>query len=348
MVIILKDTVRKKEASLVRELLLESQLDFREVYFNKEKMFILFSSKVSAVTERISSFNFVKRIVDIKQPFKLSSREFKPEDTRINVGSVVIGGVEPVIISGPCSVESEKQIWEIAAEVASKGAHVLRGGVYKPRTSPYSFQGLGVEAAKWISEAGKYFKMPVVSEIMEINDIAELYDYVDIFQIGARNMQNFKLLKEVGKTDKPILLKRGNSANLNEFLMSAEYILCEGNENVILCERGIRTFVEYTRNTFDLNIIPTVKKLSHLPIIIDASHATGKCELVNPITLAGLTAGADGFIVEVHPRPHEAFSDGEQSLNFAQFRGLIEDWKVLKGPVLSIKKRNHLNKNLVA
>ena len=348
MVIILNDIVRKKEISLLREILIQNQLDFKEVCFNNEKMFILFSSKVSAVTERISSFNFVKRIADIKQPFKLSSREFKPEDTKITVGDVIIGGVEPVIISGPCSVESEKQIWEIAAEVASKGAHVLRGGVYKPRTSPYSFQGLGVKAAKWISEAGKYFKMPVVSEIMEINDIAELYDYVDIFQIGARNMQNFKLLKEVGKTDKPILLKRGNSANLNEFLMSAEYILCEGNENVILCERGIRTFVEYTRNTFDLNIIPTVKKLSHLPIIIDASHATGKCELVNPITLAGLTAGADGFIVEVHPRPYEAFSDGEQSLNFAQFRGLIEDWKVLKGPVLSIKKRNLLNKNLVA
>jgi len=339
MLIVLNDNVKKKDSSAVTTLLADNRIECKEVTFRGEDLIILFNRISEKLLESISSMSGVKEIRDIKQPFKLSSREFKPETSIIKVGSVTIGGNEPVIMSGPCSVESEKQIWEIAAEVASRGAHILRGGIYKPRTSPYSFQGLGVEAAKWISRAGKHYNLPVVSEVMEINDIAELYDYIDIFQVGARNMQNFKLLKELGKIKKPVLLKRGNSATLNEFLMSAEYILSEGNENVILCERGIRTFVEYTRNTFDLNIIPTIKELSHLPIIIDASHATGKCELVNPVTLAGLTAGADGFIVEVHPRPAEAFSDGEQSLNFAQFGQLIDDWKILKGPVLAIKSK---------
>jgi 3-deoxy-7-phosphoheptulonate synthase len=345
MLIILKHNAKEPEISLLRNILNENSLDFREVNFNKERMFILFSSHGNSLEEKIGGLSAVKKVMNIKQPFKLSSREFKQENSRIIIGNVVIGGVEPVIISGPCSVESEKQIWEIAAEVASKGADILRGGVYKPRTSPYSFQGLGVEAAKWLCSAGKHYKLPVISEVMEIHDIAELYEYVDIFQVGARNMQNFKLLKELGRIDKPVLLKRGNSATLNEFLMSAEYILCEGNEKVILCERGIRTFVEYTRNTFDLNIIPTVKELSHLPIIIDASHATGKCELVNPVTLAGLTAGADGFIVEVHPRPKEALSDGEQSLNFLQFSQLIEDWKLLREPVLAIRNKKNKRKS---
>lgn len=348
MLIILKESIKKKEMGVIQSMLSENGLDFKEATFRGEKMLILFNRIPEKMNDAISGLSGVEMIRDIKQPFKLSSREFKPESSRIVVGNVIIGGNEPVIMSGPCSVESEKQIWEIAEEVASRGAHILRGGIYKPRTSPYSFQGLGVEAAKWLSKAGRYYKLPVVSEVMEINDIAGMYDYVDIFQVGARNMQNFKLLKELGKTNKPVLLKRGNSATLNEFLMSAEYILSEGNENVILCERGIRTFVEYTRNTFDLNIIPTVKELSHLPIIIDASHATGRCELVNPVTLAGLTAGADGFIVEVHPRPSEAFSDGEQSLNFAQFGQLIDDWSLLKGPVLAMRIRKSFKSKLAA
>lgn len=338
MLVILNKMVNKRDLETLLQIIESNGVEFKETINQGERILILFNEIEESLSRRIEENPAVKSIKYIKQPFKLSSREYKPETTRIKVGNVIIGGSEPVIMSGPCSVESEKQILEIAEEVASKGAHILRGGIYKPRTSPYSFQGLGVEAAKWIAAAGKHYGLPVVSEVMEISDIETLNRYVDIFQVGARNMQNFKLLKELGKINKPVLLKRGNSATLNEFLMSAEYILCEGNENVILCERGIRTFVEYTRNTFDLNIIPAIKELSHLPIIIDASHATGKCELVNPVTLAGLTAGADGFIVEVHPRPKEAFSDGEQSLNFAQFSQLVEDWKLLKGPVLAIRR----------
>jgi len=348
MLIVIEPNTDENKLAKLSELLIENNAEFKEVNFLNEKIFILFSSKKEELAEKVLKFGFVKKVLTIKSPFRLSSREFKAENSKIIVGGVVIGGSEPVIMSGPCSVESEEQIWEIAREVASKGADILRGGVYKPRTSPYSFQGFGVQAAKWLAEAGRYYKLPVVSEVMEISDITELYDYVDIFQIGARNMQNFKLLKELGKAEKPVLLKRGNSATLNEFLMSAEYILCEGNSNVILCERGIRTFVEYTRNTFDLNIIPTIKELSHLPIVIDASHATGRSELVKPVTLAGLTAGADGFIVEVHPRPSEAFSDGEQSLNFSEFSQLIEDWKLLKGPVLTIRNKKTAGKNLHA
>lgn len=339
MLITLNKMVNERDLETLIQIIKESGSEFKETLFGGNRIFILFNEVDGCTAGKIEGIPAVKSIKIIRQPFKLSSREYKAETSRIKVGEIIIGGSEPVIMSGPCSVESEKQIWEIAEEVASKGAHILRGGIYKPRTSPYSFQGLGVEAAKWISSAGKHFGLPVVSEVMEINDIEILNEYVDIFQVGARNMQNFKLLKELGRINKPVLLKRGNSATLNEFLMSAEYVLCEGNENVILCERGIRTFVDYTRNTFDLNIIPAIKELSHLPIIIDASHATGKCELVNPVTLAGLTAGADGFIVEVHPRPKEAFSDGEQSLNFAQFSQLVEDWKLLRGPVLTIRRK---------
>ncbi len=348
MLIILNGNAREIEISHLRNILLRGGSQFKEVNFMGENIFLLFNGTPHIAREEIMKTGIVKKILDIKHPFKLSSREFKSETSVILVGSVAIGGSEPVIMSGPCSVESEKQIWEIAAEVASKGAHILRGGIYKPRTSPYSFQGLGVEAAKWIGSAGKYFNLPVVSEVMEINDIETLYSYVDIFQVGARNMQNFKLLKELGRTNKPILLKRGNSATLNEFLMSAEYILSEGNGDVILCERGIRTFVEYSRNTLDLNIIPAVKGVSHLPIIIDASHATGRCDLVNPVTLAGLTAGADGFIVEVHPRPAEAFSDGEQSLDFNQFGQLIEDWKLIREPVLALRNKQSAKRIKVA
>jgi 3-deoxy-7-phosphoheptulonate synthase len=242
-------------------------------------------------------------------------------------------------MAGPCSVETEEQITDIAREISEKGIKILRGGVFKPRSSPYSFQGMGEVGAKWISEAAKKYNLAVVSEVMEISDIDTLYDYVDIFQIGARSMQNFKLLKAIGKTEKPIFLKRGISATLNEFLMSAEYILSEGNEQVILCERGIRTFVEFTRNTFDLNIVPMIKNVSHLPIVIDPSHATGRTDLIIPVSLGGLAAGADGLMVEVHPKPYEAFSDGNQSLNYNQMNDLLEAWEVIRESVLKLRKK---------
>jgi 3-deoxy-7-phosphoheptulonate synthase len=250
-----------------------------------------------------------------------------------------IGDLEPVLMAGPCSVETEEQITDIARELSGKGVKILRGGVFKPRSSPYAFQGMGEVGAKWISEAAKKYNMSVVSEVMEISDIDTLYNYVDIFQVGARNMQNFKLLKAVGKTDKPIFLKRGISATLNEFLMSAEYILSEGNEQVILCERGIRTFVEFSRNTFDLNIVPMIKNVSHLPIVIDPSHATGRTDLIIPVSLGGLAAGADGLMVEVHPRPYEAFSDGNQSLNYDQMNDLLDAWEVIRESVLLLRKK---------
>jgi 3-deoxy-7-phosphoheptulonate synthase len=280
----------------------------------------------------------VEKVITILEPYKLASRKFHPQNTVVEVGSVKIGGLEPVIMAGPCSVESKEQIFSIAEELAQRGAHILRGGVFKPRTSPYAFQGLGKQGAKWLKAASDKYKLPVVSEVMEIEDIDVLSPYIDIFQVGARSMQNFKLLKAVGRADKPVFLKRGMSATLNELLMSAEYILAEGNPNVILCERGIRTFVEYTRNTFDLNIVPMIKNISHLPIIIDPSHATGRTDIIAPVTLAGMSAGADGFMVEVHPKPYEAFSDGNQSLTYDQFRQLLESWALLHDPILKIRE----------
>jgi 3-deoxy-7-phosphoheptulonate synthase len=241
-------------------------------------------------------------------------------------------------MAGPCSVESEEQIWDIAQEVSERGGHILRGGVFKPRTSPYAFQGVGKTGAEWMAAAGAKYNLPVISEVMEIEDIETLYPYVDIFQVGARSMQNFKLLKALGKADKPVFIKRGMSATMSEFLMSAEYVLSEGNENVILCERGIRTFVEFTRNTFDLNIVPMIKNLSHLPIIVDPSHATGRTDLIIPVTLAGMVAGADGFMVEVHPKPYEALSDGNQSLNYAQYKHLLSNLNLLHDGILKLRR----------
>lgn len=291
----------------------------------------------------MSALPGVEKVIRILEPYKLTSRKFHPRSSIIEVGNVRFGANEPVIIAGPCSVETEDQIWEIAEEVAVTGGHVLRGGIFKPRSSPYSFQGIGKEGAEWMNAAARHHNLQIISEVMDTNDIDTLYDKVDIFQVGARNMQNFRMLQTLGKLDKPVLLKRGNSATLTEFLMSAEYILNEGNQSVILCERGIRTFVEYSRNTLDINVIPMIKNISHLPIIVDPSHATGKVELVGPVTLGALAAGADGFMIEIHPRPHEAFSDGHQSLNFNQYRELLNQWTSLKESVISLRELNNKN-----
>ena len=274
--------------------------------------------------DKIQAYSWVLEVTRITVPYKKASRQFHPIDTVVDVSGVKIGGSEKVvIIGGPCSVENAEQIDEIAKGVKEAGAVLLRGGAYKPRTSPYVFQGLEKEGIDLLNNAKIKYGLPIVSEIMSVEKVDEFIENVDLIQIGARNMQNFDLLKKVGKTNKPILLKRGLSNTIQEWLMSAEYILNSGNSNVILCERGIRTFEPLTRNTLDLSVISIVKKLSHLPIIIDPSHATGNWELVETISLAAIVAGCDGLMIEVHNNPEKALSDGQQSLKIDKFRELV-------------------------
>lgn len=271
-------------------------------------------------------FPGVERVLPVLAPYRLVSREFKKENSIIPIqGGIQIGRGRLHVIAGPCSVESAQGIRTIAHKVKKAGATILRGGAYKPRTSPYEFQGLGEEGLKYLAEAGRECGLATVSEVLDPRDVGLICRYVDILQIGARNMQNFSLLKEVGKVDKPVLLKRGISATIKEWLMSAEYILSNGNFKVILCERGIRTFETATRNTLDINAVAVVKQLSHLPVIVDPSHATGKWDLVAPAARAGVAAGCDGLIIEVHENPEEAFSDGPQSLKPENFEILMRD-----------------------
>ena len=274
-------------------------------------------------------FPGVEKVLSILKPFKLVSREFKPDDTIIDVKGVKIGGKQIIVMAGPCAVEKKDLLLEIAREVKKAGAKILRGGAFKPRTSPYSFQGLGEEGLKYLREAAEQTGLLVLTEVMDTRDVSLVEKYTDIFQIGARNMQNFNLLKEVGQSKKPVLLKRGMSSTVKELLMSAEYIASNGNLNIILCERGIRTFTEYTRNTFDIIAVPLVKELSHLPIIVDPSHATGKWGLVRPACKAAVAIGADGLLIEVHPNPEEALSDGAQSIVPERFDALMRELKVI-------------------
>lgn len=269
-------------------------------------------------------FPGVEKVLSILKPYKLASRDFKKEDSVIDIGDgVKVGGKSLVVMAGPCSVENRKLLIDIARKVKKAGATVLRGGAFKPRTSPYAFQGLGETGLKYLAEARAQTGLKIVTELMDVRDTPLVCKYADIIQIGARNMQNFNLLREVGKTRKPVLLKRGMSNTIKELLMSAEYILSEGNFKVILCERGIRTFEDATRFTLDINAVSVVKSLSHLPIIIDPSHATGKWGLVGSAAKGAVAAGADGLIIEVHPKPEEAFSDGEQSLYPENFEKLM-------------------------
>jgi len=265
----------------------------------------------------------VEQVLLVSKPYKLASREFHPRDTIVEANGVAIGGNEIVVMAGPCAVESEEQLLATAQAVKAAGATVLRGGAFKPRTSPYDFRGLGETGLKILAAVGKENKMPVITEVMSPDQVDLVAKYADILQIGARNMQNFILLDEVGKTKKPVLLKRGLSSTIQEWLLAAEYILAQENEQVILCERGIRTFETYTRNTMDISSIPIIEKVSHLPIIADPSHATGKWYLVPPLAVAAVAAGADGLLIEVHPNPDLALADGPQSLNFDSFRLLM-------------------------
>jgi 3-deoxy-7-phosphoheptulonate synthase len=271
----------------------------------------------------------VERCVPVLKPFKLASRDFKPKDTKFPIGSHVVGSSEIVLMAGPCSVESRSQILETAHACKEAGAHILRGGAFKPRSSPYSFQGMGEEGLKYMAEAREQTGMPIVTEVMEPALVPLVCEYADILQIGARNMQNYALLHAVGESQHPVLLKRGMSSLMEEWLMSAEYILSHGNTRVMLCERGIRTFEKYTRNTFDINAIAVMKQMSHLPIIADPSHATGKWEYVAAAARASVAAGADGLIIEVHPRPDEALSDGGQSLKPKRFAELVTEMKAI-------------------
>ncbi|MCE1254511.1 MAG: 3-deoxy-7-phosphoheptulonate synthase [Anaerolineae bacterium] len=271
----------------------------------------------------------IDRIVPISRPYKLASREFIPQDSNFPVDGVTIGGEEIVIMAGPCAVESRTQLLEVAQAVKEAGAQVLRGGAFKPRSSPYAFQGLGEEGLQILAEAREITGLPVVTEVMAPEQVALVASYADILQIGARNMQNFSLLHAAGESQKPVLLKRGNAASIDELLMAAEYILSHGNRRVILCERGIRSFESYTRNTTDINSIPVLKSLTHLPVILDPSHSTGRWEFVTPIARAGIAAGADGLIVEVHNHPDEALSDGGQSLKPERFAALVKQARAI-------------------
>ena len=271
----------------------------------------------------------VERCVPILEPFKLASQNFKPTGTTFPIGQHVVGSDEIILMAGPCSVESRSQIIETAHACKEAGAHILRGGAFKPRTSPYSFQGLGEEGLKYLAEAREETGLPVVTEVTSPDLVPLVCEYADILQVGARNMQNYALLHAVGESQHPVLLKRGMSSLMKEWLMCAEYILSHGNTRVMLCERGIRTFERYTRNTFDINAIPVIKQMSHLPIIADPSHATGKWEYVAAAAKASVAAGADGLIIEVHPRPEEALSDGVQSLKPKRFAELVTQMKTI-------------------
>jgi len=265
----------------------------------------------------------VEDVIPITKPYKLSSREFQSQDTVIRIGDLTIGSGELVVMAGPCAVESEEQLLETARAVKAAGANILRGGAFKPSTSPYAFRGLGEEGLKILAQAREETGMPIITEVLTPEDVGLVLRYADILQVGARNMQNFVLLDEVGKAGKPVMLKRGMSATIQEWLLSAEYILSQGNRQLMLCERGIRTFETYTRNTMDVSAIPIIEKVSHLPIIADPSHGTGKWYLVAPLALAAVAAGADGVMIEVHPSPDYALKDGPQSLTFDNFQRLM-------------------------
>ncbi|MEO8378288.1 MAG: 3-deoxy-7-phosphoheptulonate synthase [Acidobacteriota bacterium] len=271
----------------------------------------------------------VQEVVRVSEPYKLTSRTFKPEKTIVRARGVEIGGDRVVVMAGPCTIESEHQLFETARRVARAGARVLRGGAYKPRTSPYAFQGMGVEGLKLLRAAGDENDMATVSEVMEISQIEGMLDYVDILQVGARNMQNFNLLSALGQIRKPILLKRGMAATIQEWLLAAEYLMAGGNYEIILCERGIRTFESYTRNTLDISAIPVIDKLSHLPIIADPSHATGRRDKVMPLARAIVAAGGDGVLIEVHHDPEKAVCDGPQSLYPDQFARLMDELRII-------------------
>ena len=334
MIITMKKSATKADIEHVMKQLKDKGLQIHESIGENLNVFGVVGDTSQVDPKRIEANKHVESVVRVSSPYKKASRMFHPEDTIVEVNGIHIGGKEKiVVIGGPCSVEGKDMICHIAHEVKDAGGVMLRGGAYKPRTSPYAFQGMGTEGILALAQARKQTGLPVVTELMSADKLDEFVEYVDVIQIGARNMQNFDLLKAVGKTNKPVLLKRGLANTIEEWIMSAEYILSEGNTNVMLCERGIRTFEPYTRNTLDLSVVPIIKKKTHLPIIIDPSRATGDWELVEAASLAAIAAGADGLIVEVHDHPECAWSDGAQSLKPDNFKELIRKGKAIAGVI---------------
>ena len=329
MVIIMSPEATLQNINDVIEVIKGVGLEAKVMEGSQQKIVGVIGDKTKMVSVPIDAMPGVEHSVAISKSYKLASREFHPQSSIIDVSGIKIGGSEPIIMAGPCAVESREQLLEAAEIIKSGGAQFLRGGAYKPRTSPYSFQGLEEEGLKYLAEAREKTGLKIVTEVTTVEAIEKVATYADMLQIGARNMQNFGLLKEVGKCGKPVLLKRGLAATLDEWLNAAEYIMSEGNPNVVFCERGIRTYETYTRNTLDMSAIAAVKHLSHLPIIVDPSHGTGKWRMVKPMALAAIAAGADGLMMEVHPNPAKALSDGSQSLTPEHYRDVMEAVKKL-------------------
>ena len=325
MVIVMKPQATKEDIAGVEKLLVSLNLGVHVSEGSERTIIGVIGDKRQLAETPLELIPGVQRIIHIIEPYKLAGRAFHPENTTIQIGSEVVGGSKIVVMAGPCAVESREQVLSTARFLKIQGVSFLRGGAFKPRSSPYSFQGLEEEGLKILAEAREETGLLIISEAVSARSLELAARYVDLIQIGARNMQNFSLLQEVGKLKLPVMLKRGLSATIEEWLNAAEYIMNEGNYNIILCERGIRTFETYTRNTLDVSSIPAVKELSHLPVLADPSHGTGRWELVTPMSRAAVAAGADGIIIEVHPNPQEALSDGPQSLNFDSFSDLMAD-----------------------
>jgi 3-deoxy-7-phosphoheptulonate synthase len=330
MIVAMQDTATEEQIQHVIEHLVRMGFSVHRTTGERQTVLAAVGARIDFDIRNLEVLNGVQQVHRISEPYKLAGRGFRPDGTVIEFSNgLKIGADEIVVMAGPCSVESREQLFTVAELISKAGARVLRGGAFKPRSSPYSFQGMGEQGLKLLREAGDRFHMLVISEVMEISQIPLMLPYVDILQVGARNMQNFNLLRELGKVKKPVLLKRGIAATLEELLLSAEYIMAGGNYDVILCERGIRTFETYTRNTMDISAIPIIKKLSHLPMTSDPSHGTGRRDKVAPMARASVAAGADALLIEVHHDPDRALSDGAQSLFPEQFRTLMDELRMI-------------------
>jgi 3-deoxy-7-phosphoheptulonate synthase len=333
MIIVMKPGIPAEEELRVKSLMESKGFQIHESRGANFTLFGVVGDTAAFDMNQLRVYDCIDKVMRVQEPYKRANRMFHPEDSIVDVCGVKVGGKQITVMAGPCSVETREQIIGVAEDVKQMGAAILRGGAFKPRTSPYSFQGLQETGLDLLKEAKAVTGLPIITEIMSADKIERFVEDVDVIQVGARNMQNFDLLKELGKTDKPILLKRGLSATIEEWLMSAEYIMAGGNDNVILCERGIRTFENYTRNTLDLSAIPAVKKLSHLPVVVDPSHAAGMWWMVEPLAKAAVAVGADGLIIEVHNDPEHALCDGAQSLKPERFGRLMQDLKIIAGAV---------------
>ena len=332
MIIVMKQGAKKENIQNVINLIEENKLKPVPLYGTERTVIAVIGDERILHIDSLRALPDVEKVMEVLKPYKLASLEFHPERTIVKVDGVEIGK-DIVVMAGPCSVESKEQIIETAKAVKKAGAKILRGGAFKPRTSPYSFQGLGEGGLKLLKQAKEETGLPIITEVMDTRNVELVMKYADILQIGARNMQNYDLLKEVGKSKHPVLLKRGMSATINEWLMSAEYIMAEGNHNVILCERGIRTFETHTRNTLDLNAVPAIKELTHWPVSVDPSHGTGKYNLVAPMSKAAIAAGADGLLIEVHPNPEKSVSDADQTISTKRFEKLMGELKLIANAI---------------